>query len=133
MNDEPFLITPHERERVLEVIYPARITAAAFEHYEVELRAIIEKLEAGGSWHCMVDQSRVATTMPPDLPPRIADLIAWAHEHGMQRVARIVSPSELGRMQTNRILRAAGVSETAVLFQDRASAWAFVAGSKLDS
>jgi len=132
--DESFVVTLHEKERVLEVVYPARITLAAFEKYREDTLATIAKLEAGGSWHCLVDQSRIAATMSPDLPPRIADLVAWSLEHGMDRVARIVSPSELGRLQTGRILRAAGVSELAVLFQDREAAWAFVTtGSKLDS
>lgn len=133
VTDDGFVITLHERERVLEVQYPARVSLSAFEKYEVETRALIEKLERGGPWHCLVDQSRVVTTMPPDLPPRIAELVAWSHDHGMDRVGRVVSASELGRLQATRMLRAAGVADLAMLFQDRASAWAFVTGSKLDS
>ena len=131
--EESFVVTLHEEERVLEVVYPARITLAAFEKYREDMLATIPKLEAGGKWHCLVDQSRISATMSPDMPPRIADLVAWSLEHGMDRVARIVSPSELGRMQTGRILRAAGVGESAMLFQDREAAWAFVAGSNEES
>lgn len=133
VSDDTFVVTLHEKERVLEVVYPARVTLAAFEQYEAEARVSVEKLARGGPWHCLVDQSRITSTMSPDLPPRIADLVAWSHEHGMTRVARVVSPSELGRMQTTRILRSAGVTGNAMLFHDREAAWAFVAGSKLDS
>ncbi len=133
MAEDSFVVTLHEQERVLEVVYPARITLAAFEKYREEMVTTIPQLERGGRWHCLVDQSRISATMSPDIPPRIADLVAWSLEHGMDRVARIVSPSELGRMQTGRILRAAGVGESAMIFQDRESAWAFVAGSKLES
>jgi hypothetical protein len=134
LSDDSFVVTLHEKERVLEVVYPARITLAAFEKYETQTRELIAQLAPAGPWHCLVDQSRVAATMSPDMPPRIADLVAWSLEQGMDRVARVLSPSELGRLQTGRILRAAGVSETALLFQDRESAWAFVTtGSKLDS
>ena len=46
MSDDAFQIIPHPRERVLEVIYPARITVVAFENYEAELRSVIEQFKA---------------------------------------------------------------------------------------
>lgn len=133
VTEDSFTVLLHEKERVLEATYPARVTVAAFERYSAEMRAIIARLATTGAWHCLVDQSRITGTMPSDLPPRIAELVAWAHEHGLDRIARIVSSSELGRLQATRLLRAAGVAESAMLFHDRESAWAFVTGSKLES
>ncbi len=131
MQEEPFVITAHQTERVLEVMYPARPTLRAYERYDAECRAAILQFEQLGTWHCLVDQSKVVAAMAPDLPPRISDLIAWSRPRRLGRVARVLSASELGRLQSRRILRAAGL-DGAQLFEDRAAAWAYVVGASND-
>ena len=125
MTPGPFVISVHQKERVLEVKYPERPTLPAYGKYDVEVRAAIIALAAGGPWDCIVDQTALRA-MAPEFPPLIAVLNAWAREHGMRRTARLVSDSAIGELQTLRILRDAGVTNMGQVFHDRPSAWAFV-------
>jgi hypothetical protein len=125
---EPFLISVHPKERVLEVRYPERPTMEQYERYEREVRAAILALAAGGAWDCIVDQSALKA-LAPDFPPRIALLNSWAREHGMRRTARLVSDSAVGELQTIRILREAGVINIGRVFHERSEAWTFVTSS----
>ena len=127
MKPEPFTITVHREERVLEVHYPERPTMEFYETYEIEVRAAIVALAQGGAWDCIVDQSALKA-LAPEFPPRIAMLNAWAREHGMRRTARLVSNSAIGELQTIRILRDSGVINIGKVFHDRPAAWDFVTG-----
>ena len=100
-----------------------------YEQYELEVRAAIVALAAGGPWDCIVDQTALRA-LAPEFPPRIATLNAWAREHGMRRTARLVSDSAIGELQTLRILRDAGVTNMGQVFHDRPSAWAFVTAAQ---
>ena len=124
---EPFVITVHAEARVLEVRYPARPTVEAFETYEREVRAAIERLAPGGGWDCIVDQTSIKA-LAPEFPPRIAALNHWASGKGMRRTARLVSDSAVGELQTLRILRDAGVSDMGRVFRSRDEAWKFSTG-----
>ena len=123
----PFVITVHQKERVLEVKYPERPTMASYERYDTEVRAAIIALAVGGPWDCIVDQTALRA-MAPEFPSLIAVLNAWAVAHGMRHTARMVSDSAIGELQTLRILRDAGVTNMGQVFHDRPSAWAFVTG-----
>lgn len=125
MKPEPFTITVHTKERVLEVRYPERPTMEFYEKYEVAVRAAILALAAGGPWDCIVDQTALRA-LAPEFPPRVAMLNTWAREHGMRRAARLVSDSAIGELQTLRILRDSGVSTIGAVFHDRPTAWKFV-------
>lgn len=129
MTPAPFVITVHAKERVLEVKYPERPTMPFYERYDVEVRAAIVALAAGGPWDCIVDQTALKA-MAPEFPPLIATLNAWAVQHGMRRTARLVSDSAIGELQTLRILRDAGVKNMGQVFHDRPSAWDFVTGKR---
>lgn len=127
MKSEPFVITVHAAERVLEVRYPSRPTMASYGEYEKAVRAAIAELSAGGAWDCIVDQ-RQLRALAPDFPPRISELNVWSKERGMRRTARVVSDSAVGELQTLRILKESGVTEMGAVFHDREEAWAFVTG-----
>ena len=118
MKAEPFTITVHQKERVLEVRYPEHPTMELYEKYELQVRLAIRALAAGGPWDCIVDQSALKA-LAPDFPPRIATLNGWAKENGMRRTARLVSNSAVGELQTIRILREAGVMRIGRVFHDR--------------
>ena len=128
MSPAPFTVTVHGPERVLEVKYPQKPTLESYEKYDVEVRAAMLQLAAGGPWDCIVDQSALKT-LAPEFPPRIAALNAWAKDHGMRRTARLVSHSAVGELQTIRILRESGVLHIGKVFHDRSAAWAFVTDS----
>ena len=116
-----FEIIIHGRERILEVRYPTRPTAASYARYEKEVRTAIESWQ--GEWDCLVDQASL-TAMPPDLPPKIALLNAWARGKGMRRTARVVRDSAVAELQVHRILRDSGVAQVGSLHKSRALAWA---------
>ena len=128
MSPAPFTVMVHAAERVLEVKYPQRPTLESYEKYEVEVRAAMLQLAAGGPWDCIVDQSALKT-LAPEFPPRIAALNAWAKKNGMRRTARLVSRSAVGELQTIRILRESGVLHIGKIFHDRPAAWDFVTNS----
>lgn len=131
MNTEPFIITVHRRERVLEVKYPAHPTMTAYEQYEGEIREAILELEKSGPWDCIVDQTSLRA-LAPDFPPRIAELNVWSRTHGMHRTARVVSDSAVGELQTIRILKESGITDIGAVFHSREEAWKFVTGQVKD-
>ena len=116
-----FEIIVHGRERILEVRYPSRPTAASYARYEKNVRTAIEAWS--GAWNCLVDQSSL-TLMPPELPPLIAVLNAWARGKGMRKTARVVKDSAVAELQVNRILRESGTAQVGSLHKTRAQAWA---------
>ncbi len=116
-----FEIIVHGRERILEVRYPSRPTADSYARYEKAVRAAIVAWR--GEWDCLVDQSAL-TLMPPELPPLIAVLNAWARGKGMRRTARVVKDSAVAELQVNRILRDSGTAQVGVLHKSREKAWA---------
>ena len=119
--DDPFVITVHVKERIIEVKYPPRPTEATFTQYDREVRAAIEKL--GAPWDCLVDQSAFSA-FAPELTPKIAELNRWAAGKGMRRTTRVVASSAIGELQSARVLRDGGVSGIATIFHTRAEAWA---------
>src|SRR5436190_1584954 len=100
----PFEIVVHERERILEIIYPPRPTAEDIDDYVRRVRSAIERL--GGTWSCLVDQRKVQV-LPPELVDRASALNAFAEERGMRRSARVVASAMAG-LQARRLGRGAG-------------------------
>ena len=121
MADADFEIVVHGRERILEVRYPKRPTAESYARYETDVRAAIEAWR--GEWDCLVDQTALKA-MPPELPPKIAVLNAWARGKGMRKTARVVKDSAVAELQVNRILRDSGTAQVGTLHRSRAQAWA---------
>ncbi len=119
---EEWEVVLHEQERVLEVKYPQRPTAASFDRYDRTVRAAIEKLAAGGKWDCLVDQTTVRA-LAPELATRISALNAWAHGKGMRKTVRVIADSAIGELQSVRILREGGVRDIGSLFKSRDEAW----------
>ena len=91
------------------------------------MRAAIEAWR--GEWDCLVDQSALSL-MPPELPPVIAVLNAWARGKGMRRTARVVKDSAVAELQVNRILRESGTAQVGSLYKTRAQAWAALTAPK---
>lgn len=122
MNRSPdaFAVILHERERILEVRYPARPSLESFAVYDREVRAAIIKL--GGTWDCLVDQSGLQA-LPPELTPKVAELNQWARGKGMQHTARVVVDSAIGELQSKRILRESGNADVGRVYRSRAEAW----------
>ncbi|MBK7860472.1 MAG: STAS/SEC14 domain-containing protein [Archangiaceae bacterium] len=120
MPQHEFEIQFHESERILEVRYPSRPTLESYHRYEQAVRQTIASL--GGQWNCLVDQSSLKV-MPPELPPRIAELNAWAKERGMNRTARVVQASAIAELQANRILKNSGAQGTSAVTASRDEAW----------
>lgn len=115
-----FEIVFHESERILEVRYPARPTLDSYTRYEKAVRETISALPGG--WLCLVDQS-LLSVMPPELPPRIAELNAWAKQHGMSRTARVVKQSATAQLQVSRILEKSGNTTVGTQCTSRDEAW----------
>ena len=115
-----FRIIVHERERIIEVRYPAHPSRAALEKYAEEIRATVKRV--GTSWRCLADQSAL-TVMPPELTPIISELNHWALEHGMERTARVVKRSAISEMQARRIIREGGLVQNAGIYDTRDEAW----------
>ncbi len=128
MDAGDWIVTIHERERVLEVKYPARPNEAAFLRYDRAVRAAIEKLAAGGDWDCLVDQTAVRT-LAPELASKIAELNAWAHGKRMRKTVRVLAESAIGELQGVRILREGGVKNIGGLFKSRDEAWKALRGA----
>ncbi len=118
-----FTVIVHERERIIEVRYPARPSLASYDAYEKEIRAAITRL--GSPWDCLVDQTALKA-LAPEFPARIAELNAWARNQGMRKTARVIAESAIGELQGVRILRDSGLREVGAIFQSRDSAWKFL-------
>jgi hypothetical protein len=121
-----FEITFHEAERVLEVRYPARPTLDSFTRYESAMREMIRSV-SDEPWKCLVDQSALSV-MPPELPPRLVELNAWAKTKGMGRTVRVVKPSATAQLQAGRIMKKSGIDEIGTQCFTRQEAWDALVG-----
>jgi hypothetical protein len=115
----PFRIHWHEAEEILEVIYPAAPTQPEVDEYARAIRARIDAL-GGRRWACLVDQREVGA-MPPEIVEVVADLNAYAQQHGMRRAARVVS-SAVARLQSTRLVREAMLRTEFRVFESREEA-----------
>lgn len=120
-----FEVQVHERERVIEVKYPRRLTADALKAYETELKDAVKKL--GSTWRCLVDQTNL-DVIPPHLTDQITEMNRWAAQHGLVAAARVVKKTAVGELQSKRILRESGLGETAHVYFDRTEAWGHLVG-----
>jgi hypothetical protein len=110
-----FVIKPADGGRILEVEYPARPTQEEVSEYSLASRAAIRQL--AGTWGCLVDQRRLIV-MPPDVVAVMAELNAFAQNHGMVGSARVVS-SKMSELQATRLGREATLKVPLRTFDDR--------------
>jgi hypothetical protein len=115
-----FELLVHERERIIEVKYPRRLSIASLEHYATELKLAVGRLNS--TWRCLVDQTNL-DVIPPHLTDLITEMNRWAVQHGLVAAARVVRKTAVGELQSKRILRESGLSETAQVYFERAEAW----------
>jgi hypothetical protein len=118
----PFQIVFHEQDRILEVIYPERPTAADVADYLSKVRPIIENM--GGPWSALVDQSQLRMLGREFVPP-MASLNAFAQLKGMQRSARIVLDAPSG-LQAWRMTKQALLTIPTSTFDNRKDALAWL-------
>ncbi len=111
----PFVITPLEGGSILEVRYPAQPTTDEVKAYALASRVAIRQLAS--PWACLVDQ-RQLVVMPPDVVGVMAELNAFAQQHGMAGSARVVV-SKMAELQTKRLAREATLKVPLRTFQDR--------------
>lgn len=121
-----FVVQVHERERVIEVTYPRRLSAEALDAYAAQLKAAVEKL--GEQWRCLVDQTSL-DVIPPHLTDQITEMNRWALQHGLVRAARVVRKTAVGELQSKRIVRESGLGDAAHVCFDRAQAWSELVGA----
>ncbi|MBE2248691.1 MAG: hypothetical protein IAE78_04005 [Myxococcus sp.] len=115
-----FEVQVHERERVIEVKYPRRLTPEALAAYADQLKLAVGKLNS--TWRCLVDQTSL-DVIPPHLTDQITEMNRWAVQHGLVGAARVVRKTAVGELQSKRILRESGLGETAHVYFDRTEAW----------
>ncbi|MCU0700518.1 MAG: hypothetical protein MUC96_28750 [Myxococcaceae bacterium] len=125
MSDGHFEVHVHERERVVEVRYPKRLTPEALEVYRSSLQTAVQQV--GPSWRCLVDQTRL-DVIPPHLTDVITELNRWAAAHGLVAAVRVVKKTAVGELQSRRILRESGLGDSAQVFFDRDEAWQRLTG-----
>jgi hypothetical protein len=111
----PFVITPREGGRILEVEYPAHPTKEEVSAYALAIRSAIRQV--GTTWGCLVDQRRLVL-MPPDVVAVMAELNAFAQSHRMAGSARLVS-SKMAQLQATRLAREATLKVPLRTFDDR--------------
>lgn len=121
-----FELHVHERERVIEVKYPRKLTSESLEHYAAELKLAVGRLNS--TWRCLVDQTNL-DVIPPHLTDLITEMNRWAVQHGLVGAARVVRKTAVGELQSKRILRESGLGETAHVYFDRAEAWQQLVGN----
>jgi hypothetical protein len=110
------------RPRIVEVIYPAMVTASDVEDYVRRIKVTMDQQKT--EWACLVDQ-RDLTVMPPELVEKIASLNAYAQKRRMIKTARVVS-SAVASLQAARISRDSLRTETPLrtfTSRDEALAW----------
>ena len=117
-----FQIVFHEQDRILEVIYPERPTAADVADYLAKVRPIIENM--GGPWSALVDQSQLRM-LGREFVPQMASLNAFAQLKGMQRSARIVLDAPSG-LQAWRMTKQALLTIPTSTFDNRKDALAWL-------
>jgi hypothetical protein len=115
-----FDVRIHEKERIVEVIYPARVTAEAIAEYAERIRQAAAQLN--GPWRCLVDQ-RQLDVIPPDLTDAIAEMNRWALQNGLVGAARVVNRTAIGELQSRRILRESGLTESSDVYFEPSEAW----------
>jgi hypothetical protein len=111
----PFVITPSNGGRILEVEYPAHPTKEEVSAYALASRAAIRQLDT--PWGCLVDQRRLVV-MPPDVIAVMTELNAFAQNHGMAGSARLVG-SKMAQLQATRLGREATLKVPLRTFDDR--------------
>ena len=114
-----FDILFHDKDRILEVVYPASPSARDVAEYIHRTRAIVDSID--GPWSCLVDQ-RLMTVLSPDLLVSLADLNAHAQKKGMIRTARVVAGA-VSEVQARRMARAAVLSLETFKSREDALAW----------
>jgi hypothetical protein len=110
------------RPRIVEVIYPATVTAPDVEAYVQRIKVTMDQQKT--EWACLVDQ-RNLTVLPPELVEKIASLNAYAQKRRMIKTARVVS-SAVASLQAARISRDSLRTETPLrtfTSRDEALAW----------
>ena len=122
-----FEVQVHERERIVEVRYPRKLTADSLHEYEATLKAAVGKL--GSGWRCLVDQTSL-DVIPPHLTDQIAEMNRWAAQHGLVAAARVVRRTAVGELQSKRILRESGLGDAAHVFFDRGEAWSVLVSQR---
>lgn len=120
-----FEVHVHERERVIEVRYPRRLTPDSLKDYERRLREAVKRI--GPTWRCLVDQTSL-DVIPPHLTDHITEMNRWAAQHGLVAAARVVKKTAVGELQSKRILRESGLGAAQVFF-DRDEAWQVLVGA----
>ena len=119
--DDQWVIQVFPRERVIEIIYPAKVGPGAIEKYEDKVRAAAQQL--GAPFHVLADQRRMPV-LPPEVAARISEQVQWAHEHGLGKMARLIRRSAIAELQARRVLRDGGVDdEGRIIFYTREDAW----------
>lgn len=122
----PFRIVWHEKDTILEVVYPAVPTVQDVEDYSRAVRGRIDMIR-GRPWACLVDQ-RAVGAMPPEVVQVIADLNAWAQKRNMRRTARVVT-SAVARLQSTRLVREAMLHTEFRVFESREDALTWLRAS----
>jgi hypothetical protein len=120
MSEANFEVHIHERERIVEVTYPKRLTREALDDYRAQLERAVVKL--GPTWRCLVNQTRL-DVIPPHLTDIITEMNRWAAAHGLVAAVRVVKKTAVGELQSRRILRESGLGESAHVYFDRDEAW----------
>jgi hypothetical protein len=117
-----FEIHIHADTRIIEVIYPARPSAADVADYLHRIQGVIR--EQKSSWRCLVDQ-RALQLISPELVEHIAATNSYAAKHGMERSARLVNGA-VASLQASRLARQADLADKVRTFHDRAEALAWL-------
>jgi hypothetical protein len=118
----PFQITVHEKDRIIDVVYPAQPTAEDVADYLRRIRDAI--VQMNGPWSALVDQGQLRV-MPPDMVAVMASLNAYAQLHGMRRSARVVSDAASG-LQAWRMTKRAMLTIPTRTFETREQALAWL-------
>jgi hypothetical protein len=118
----PFEITIHEEDRIIDVVYPPRPSAADMADYLKRIREAIARL--GAPWSALVDQGQLRV-MPPEMVATMASLNAYAQLHGMKRSARVVSDASSG-LQAWRMTKQALLTIPTRTFESREAALAWL-------
>jgi hypothetical protein len=114
-----FIVRVHERENILEVVYPASPTLESFQRYERAVRAAVMRMRK--PYACLIDLRPVGL-VPPDLQAAGTALTQWASAQGLGRLARVIKESTLAEMQAQRAFRNTGLKAAGV-FRTREEAW----------
>jgi hypothetical protein len=116
-----FEITEHHEERILEIRYPSHPSAEDIAAYVIAARQAIDRF--AGPWSCLVDQHTLVV-LPPELAGQVAELNAYAAQHGMKQSARVIS-SAVAALQVSRLAKG-GIPVPVRTFSSREAAFAWL-------